>query len=159
MRSSLFALAFVLVATPVVANAGMVVEASAGRGTLIEPSFEPNQGVTSFMIAPGYGLGEVIRLALGVVWDVPEGGEAGNFRLRPMLTLDPPLLPIYGRLIFGFTNLTGDGGVQYEVGGALGVGAELGGIGLFAELGVIPEFVEGERYTTVEGRGGLMISF
>ncbi len=159
MRTLHVALIFAaLVGTPLAAHAGFVVEASAGRGAMVSPSIEPDVGVTSFQLMPGYGLGEVLRAGIGVVFDAPEGDAPANLRLRPTLTLDPPIFPLYGRLILGVSNLL-DGDTNFEYGGAVGVGGSVAGIGLFAEIGVLPETVAEETIWIAEGRAGVMLAF
>jgi hypothetical protein len=149
--------------TPLAAQAGFVIEGSGGRAAQIAPEVDTQLGVTSFEVMPGYGLGEVLRAGIGIVFDAPEDGRDLNMRLRPTLTLDPPILPLYGRIILGMTNLLGDGGVQWEYGGAIGVGGSVAGIGLFAEIAVLPEYIKAGGETThitlLEGRGGVMIAF
>ena len=56
-------------------------------------------------------------------------------------------------------NLLGEGDASWEYGGALGIGAELAGFGLFAEAAYLPEKHGDETFWFIEGRAGLMISF
>jgi hypothetical protein len=88
-----------------------------------------------------------------------------------MIAIVPPILPIYGRVIFAFNNLIGRSGTKREVayGAAGGVRFGLGPIGVFAEIGVLP----GSRYfvqsgstdlaskyaLVIEGRVGAYIKF
>ncbi len=148
----------VALAVPAVARAGFILEASLGRGWQVSPSIDDSAGPWNVMVAPGYGLGEMIRAELGFVIDMPNDGAETNLRLRPMLVIDPPIIPIYGRLIFGVGNLL-EGDRSIEFGGALGVGVSLLGVGIFAEGGVIPQRVGGATATIIEARAGGFYAF
>ncbi len=147
----------VLVALPLSAKAGFVIEASGGYGVQVSPGVETGLP-PNVMLAAGYGLGEIIRAEIGFVVDKPEGEDPTNLRIRPMLVVDPPVLPVYGRLIVGFANLLDDERA-FEYGAALGVGGSVGGLGLFAEAGYIPQSIEGEFHSFIEARAGAMLSF
>jgi hypothetical protein len=142
-----------LAVAPSVAHAGIIVEASLGKGAQVSPSIDKKWGPTNFMLAPGLTLGQMIRAELGFVMDMPNNGIGTNLRLRPMLVVSPPIIPLYGRLIIGVANLL-DGRRSFEYGAALGVGASLAGIGLFAEAGVVPQQIGGQSNVILEGRAG-----
>lgn len=151
--ASLFMLA------PRAAEAGWVLEGSVGKGAKVTPSpvtAEP----TNVMIAPGYHLLGVLRLQVGLVADL---GDTKNrdfdLQIRPMIGIYPPILPLYGRLIFAVQGLLDD--PRYAVGGAAGIkfGIPMTGLGIFAEVGVLPRFVESQTQTLVEGRAGAFWAF
>ncbi len=159
MRKLVCSLAVVTaLAAPAAAQAGFIVEGSVGKGYIVSPSVSDKAGPTNIMIAPGYGLGEMIRAELGFVFDMPQDNNDLNLRLRPMLVIDPPIIPLYGRLIVGMTNvLSGDR--HFEFGAALGVGGSIAGIGLFAEAGMVPMIVSGTTNWNLEGRAGAYYAF
>ena len=142
---------------PQAAKAGFLIEGSAGTGI----QFKPNLGErvpTMIMLAPGYGIGEMIRAELGIVGALGDV-ENGKFdlQLRPMLVIDPPIIPIYGRLVVGVFNLLDEETRTFAYGGAVGVGGSVAGLGLFAELGVFPQ---GNAETIIgEIRAGIMLAF
>jgi hypothetical protein len=143
----------VILAVPLTANAGFIVEGSLGTGYGVS---EPTGRVpTSVMIAPGYGLGEMIRLELGLNFELGDVDfHSFDLQIRPMLVLDPPLLPFYVRGIVVFDNLIDDLDTNYGVGGALGMSFSLAGIGIFGEVAGIP-YLKDSTYWVVEGRAGI----
>ncbi len=145
--------AMALCLVPMAAQAGFVLEASLGKGLTLDPV---EATPTNIMIAPGYGLGEVLRLELGFVASLPDVGDF-DLELRPMLVLDPPLFPLYARLILGVTSLLNDPVIAY--GGAVGVGGSLFGLGVFGEIGALPRSVAGTFVWVVEGRVGVYYAF
>jgi hypothetical protein len=158
-KLTLFALLAAVMIAPQAARAGFVLEASLGRGMQVAPEFKPEIGRTNLLLAPGYGLGEVLRAEIGFVFDVPDGTNPDlNLRVRPMLVIDPPVLPLYGRVIVGMANVLDDTRA-FEFGGAIGAGAELGGVGIYAELGVLPQASDDDFLWLLEGRAGVYISF
>jgi hypothetical protein len=76
-----------------------------------------------------------------------------------MLVLDPPVFPLYARLILGVTGLLADGGPFIAYGGALGVSASLFGVGIFGEVGALPRSVAEQFIWVVEGRAGVYYAF
>ncbi len=146
--------AAVIFAVPMTAKAGFVIEGSLGTGYAVT---EPTGRIpTSIMIAPGWGLGEMLRLELGFNFALGDV-EHGDFdmQLRPMLVLDPPLFPMYLRAQMAVANLIADAPTVTAFGGALGVSFSLGGLGVFAEAGVMPFFYELDTVWTIEGRLGV----
>src|SRR5256885_14477229 len=93
-----------LIAAAPAARADLIVEGSLGKGVKLGPSpvkAEP----TNIMIAPGLTF-FILRAELGLVWDVPDiQPHKSNLELRPMLVVAPPVLPLYGRVVFAVTNL------------------------------------------------------
>jgi hypothetical protein len=105
-------------------------------------------------------------LQLGIVGDFADtSGSKTDLELRPMVTIVPPLLPIYGRAIFAIANLAGSGGAKREFayGVAGGVRFGLGPIGVFGEVGVLPrsrDFASGSKFVwIIEGRAGAYLEF
>ena len=153
MRQLKWAIATAAVlAVPMTANAGFVLEGSLGTGYQV--SDPTGRTPTQVMIAPGYGLGEIIRLELGFNFPL---GDVGDFdlQLRPMLVLDPPLIPFYVRAVGAVSNLIAEGDTAYAIGGAAGVGVSLAGVGIFGEVGAIPFFVNDLTLWQVEFRAGI----
>lgn len=154
---------------PGLARADWELEGSLGKGGQIT---SPRAwGQLNLMVTPGYAL-SILRLQLGIVGDFADkSGSKTNLELRPMIAIVPPILPIYGRVIFAVNNLIGRSGTRREVayGAAGGVRFGLGPIGVFAEIGVLP----GSRYfvqsgstnlaskyaLVIEGRVGAYIKF
>jgi hypothetical protein len=155
MRMLLVASTFLmLLAAPLSAHAGFGVEGSVGKGVALDPT---KAQPTNLMVAPGYGF-LFLRLQLGVAADLPDV-EASKFDLglRPMLTLSPPILPLYARLVLAWNNLFHDSTVAY--GGALGFGLSFAGIGVFAEAGVLPRDYQDKLQWVIEGRAGVSLGF
>lgn len=154
-------LAFVIVvsfAAPSAAHA-IGVELSAGKGVAFDPT---KAQPTNLMVAPGIQL-LWVRANLGLVADLPDV-EASKFDIgvRPMLSLHPPILPLYGKLVFAFNNLLDEGpGRSFAYGGALGLEIVFASLGVFAEAGFLPRNPKGDQGFTwvLEGRAGLSIGF
>ena len=144
-------------ALPVGAEAGLILEGSVGKGATVSP--ETNAEPTNLMVAPGLSF-PFIRLQLGLVADLPDV-EARDFDigLRPMLTINPPVLPLYGRLIFAFNNLLDSELRTIAYGGALGIELGLPVLSLFAEVGVLPRSLNDEFWWVIEGRLGVSLGF
>lgn len=139
--------------------AGIFVEGSLGKGASVKP--EVHAQPLNVMVAPGYSLlARMVRLQLGIVGDVPDV-KASKFDLglRPMLTLSPPILPIYGRLILAFNNLFHDELRTVAYGAALGFGFSIGPVGIFAEAGLLPRSLADRMIWVVEGRAGVSLGF
>lgn len=155
MRSAVFApLLSAALLIPAAAHAGFVLEGSLGKGVTVSPDVDDRAGPTSVLIAPGYGLGEMLRAELGFVFDMADGNSSTtNLRLRPMLVIAPPVLPVYGRLVLGVTNLL-EGDRHIEYGGAVGASMSIAGLGIFAEAGVIPQSINDQLFWVLEGRAG-----
>jgi hypothetical protein len=136
------------------AQAGWVIEGSVGKGGRVnEPrGWDP----TNVMVAPGYQLLGILRLQLGLVGDL---GDVKNskfdLQLRPMVGIYPPIIPLYARAIFAFQHLR-EKPRNVAVGGAVGIkiGLPFIGLGIFAEAGFLPRFVNSTTQTVIEGRVG-----
>lgn len=145
------------------AHAGWVIEGSVGKGGKVTSprEWEP----TNIMAAPGYELLGMLRLQLGIVGSL---GDVKNskfdLQLRPMVGLYLPVIPVYARAIFAYENLLHEPHA-WAIGGAAGIkiGLPFIGLGLFAEVGVLPQFVKvngsSTEITIVEGRLGAYWAF
>jgi hypothetical protein len=152
------ALAVALLAGPAVANAGMLVEVSAGSGAAYDP--KPVARIpTNIMVAPGYSFASMLKLELGVLGNLGDVKDSKfDLDLRPMVVVKPPLFPIYLRGIVGVTSLV-DGPRKFTYGGALGMDFGALGVGMFLEAGFVPRRVEipggaDQTIKVVEGRLG-----
>jgi hypothetical protein len=168
-----------IVLAPAAARAGFVLEASYGKGYQVSPTprgWEQSNIELSPGYAPSLPVLSMLRFQLGIVMDVADGSAANktNLQLRPMVSLVPPILPIYGRVIFVVNNLL-KGKTEVAYGAA--VGAKIGipsitilpGVGVFAEVGALPRFREFANSTAtgteskfawvVEGRVGAYLMF
>jgi hypothetical protein len=157
MRKLLVASALALsLAAPASARA-MGLELSLGKGTAVSPDVKAQP--LNLMAAPGISF-VVVRLQLGLVADLPDVSNSKfDIGLRPMLTISPPILPLYGRLIFAFNNLINSDRRTIAYGGALGLSFGLAGVGVFAEAGVLPRTKNSVTSWVVEGRLGLSLGF
>lgn len=168
---------------PIAARAGFLVDTSVGQGYQAAPTprrWEP----LNLELAPGWappwpGL-SMFRVQLGVVLDLATtSGSSTNLGLRPMLSLVPPVFPLYGRLIFAVDNLVERNGSKRELayGGALGLKVGLPGesfvpsMGVFVEVAALPRkrdlrtdspdpFSTSSKLAwVVEGRAGAYLTF
>jgi hypothetical protein len=164
MRKLLFALALtVVVAAPLAARADIIVEGSLGSGYTFSPDVAKGRRPTSLMVAPGLSF-PFVRLQLGIdgIFGDTESSDS-TVSYRPMLTLSPPILPLYARAIFAFTYPFDSDKRVIQYGGALGISFGLpvvvASIHVFAELGLLP-FSKNDQIAWVgEGRAGVGISF
>jgi hypothetical protein len=151
-----------LAAAPLAARAGVLVEVSAGSGARVDPS--PVERIpTNLMVAPGFGLGPV-KLQVGLLGNLGDVKDSKfDLALRPMVTLKPPVFPMYLRGILAVNGLV-EGPTEVDWGAALGTSFGLFGLGAFLEAGVLPQDLEVEiapgveetqRFWLVEGRLGL----
>jgi hypothetical protein len=149
----------VVLAQPRAAHAGAIIEASLGKGAEVTP--ETHAMPLNLMVAPGISF-SILRLQLGLVADLPDVKNSNfDIGLRPMLTLSPPILPLYARLIMAINNLTEAGTAErsYAYGGAVGISFGLAGIGIFGEAGLLPRSVRDQFRWVVEGRLGVSFEF
>jgi hypothetical protein len=163
-----------LIFVPSAARAGFVLDASLGKGYQVTSPRGTEQ--MNLQLAPGWGpslpILSMFRLQLGVVLDFADkSGSTTNYELRPMLSIVPPILPIYGRVIVAINNLREVNGSKREVayGGAAGVRigtpsiGMIPSLGVFGELGVLPRsrtFVDGSKVSWVlEARAGAYLEF
>jgi hypothetical protein len=146
-----------LLAAAPAAKAGIIVEGSVGKGAKLGPS-PVKAEQTNIMIAPGVTF-PFLRLELGFAWDTPDLKDSkSNLELRPMVVIAPPILPLYGRVVFAVTNLI-EGKTTVAYGGALGLSFGLGPIGIFAEAGLLPRSRASQINWVVEGRLGAYLEF
>jgi hypothetical protein len=175
MRKFLVAATFtaMMILVPAAARAGFLLEASYGKGYQVSPTprFWEQSNIE---LAPGYSLStfplSMVKFQLGFVMDVADGSAANktNLQLRPMVALVPPILPLYGRVIFVVNNLL-KGKTEIAYGAA--VGARIGipsvgllpAMGVFAEVGARPRsrdyVTESKLAWVVEGRAGAYLNF
>jgi hypothetical protein len=158
-HAALAAAALALV--PAAASADAVVEASVGVPWRTNGDSE--RLPTNVMLAPGLQLGPVaaqLGLAAGL-GDVQDSDF--ELEVRPMLTIAPPLFPLYGRLILAVTNLL-EGPRDVAYGGAVGLRFGALGARIFVEGGVLPRTVDAPGADdpflwVVEGRAGVGFVF
>jgi hypothetical protein len=139
-----------MILVPAAARAGFLLEASLGKGYQASPAPRGWEQL-NLEIAPGYAPSlpvlSMIHLQLGIVMDIADkSGSSTNMELRPMVSLVPPILPLYGRVIFLISNLLGRDGAKREIAYGAAVGARIGtpsigpvpAMGVFAEVGALP---------------------
>jgi hypothetical protein len=153
-----------LMLIPAAAQAGWLVEGSLGKGYFVSKPRGWDQ--INFMVAPGWSppVLSLIRLQLGVAVDFADKSNSKTmYELRPMVSICPPILPIFGRAIVAIRNLGGDGDTVYAYGAAGGVRFGLGPIGVFGEVAAlgqkIPAGTEKKFMWEVEGRAGAYLEF
>jgi hypothetical protein len=170
MRKLLFALALtVTVAAPLAARADFIVEGSVATGRIFSPEEAKGRTPTSVMLAPGLTLAFVhLQLGIdGILGDTE--GSSSTFSYRPMVTVMPPILPLYGRLILAFTHPFDSDKRVTQYGGALGVSFGLpvvvASVHVFGELGLLPASEENpltkenQIVWIGEARAGVGVSF
>lgn len=159
MRKIFFAVVIAGMLAAPAARAGIIIEGSLGKGASVKP--EVHAQPLNVMVAPGVSfLASMLRLQLGIVGDVPDV-KASKFDLglRPMFTVSPPILPLYGRLILAFTNLFHEELRTVAYGAALGLGFSIGPVGVFAEAGLLPRSLNDTMIWVLEGRAGVSLGF
>jgi len=161
-------LAIVVVAlwsAPRAASAGPFVEGSLGLGWHVSPSLpagaESRQPL-NIMIAPGYGfLADLLKVSVGFAGsgfgDV--SGDVFRLQIRPMVTVQPPLFPLYVRGMLAFLDVTHSDTSQTAFGAAAGLSFGLLGVGVFGEVGALTFSAGGSQNWIVEGRAGVSIGF
>lgn len=182
MRKFLVAATFTaLILAPAAARAGFILEGSLGKGIQVSPSPASGQSrweQSNLNIAPGFSFVSILRLQLGIVTDFADkSGSKTTIELRPTLSLVPPVLPLYGRVMVVISDVLGryEGDREYPFGAA--VGARIGipsvailpSFGVFAELGALPrsrKFVDSAGTGTdsklawvLEARAGAYLGF
>src|SRR5512134_1712435 len=108
MRKFLIAATFsALFLAPAAARAGFILEGSLGKGYQVSPT--PRQWEQlNLNIAPGFSILSMFRLQLGIVTDFADtSGSKTTIELRPTLSLVPPILPIYGRVMVIISDVLG----------------------------------------------------
>lgn len=132
-------LATAVAGAPAPARAGAVLEGSLGVGMQLDPTVDRTP--LNVMLAPGFTFTDYLRLQLGLVANLADVQNSKfDLELRPMVTLAPPVLPLYGRAIVAVQNLV-NGPTTWALGGALGVSFGLAGASVFVEAGVLPHDV------------------
>ena len=130
---------------------------SVGYGHEVHPLHGPQ--ATNVMLTGGLGfIRDYIRLELGALGAYgalrTHDRERFNLEFRPMVRLTPPLVPLYGRVIFAGLN-------PFDASRAVGFGWALGGylpfgrLAPFAEVGALPRILGGQFHWIVEARLGL----
>jgi hypothetical protein len=164
-----------MILIPVGARAGLLVEASLGKGGQVSPTPRGWEQL-NLEVAPGYAPSlpvlSMFRLQLGIVTDFADkAGSKTNLELRPMLSIVPPILPLYGRVIFVVNNILDRQGSKREIAYGAAAGMRIGtpsigfvpAMGVFAEVGVLPrsrDFQAGSKVAwIIEGRAGAYLDF
>lgn len=143
------------------AHATFNLEFSIGAGGQVSPSRAYE--ATNLMVTPGIGILEnILRFELGVVGSfaaaMQRDPHSFDLELRPMIVISPPIIPLYLRAIFAGVDLfSPKRTIAY--GGALGVGISAFGLGIFAELGVLPRVFQSQFQWLLEGRAGVALTF
>jgi hypothetical protein len=172
MRKLFIAAVFTaLVLLPAASQAGWLVEGSLGKGYQVSKERAWEQ--SNFMVAPGWSppVLSLLRLQLGVAVNFADKDNSKtNYELRPMVSICPPILPIFGRAILAVQNMRALGGKrEYAVGAAGGVRFGLGPIGVFGEIGALPHSrkvlnaagtgTESKFLWVIEARAGAYLEF
>jgi uncharacterized membrane protein YqaE (UPF0057 family) len=151
-----------LALVPAAAHAGWILEGSVGKGATVSPS-PVTATQTNLMLAPGVGLlSDILRLQVGFVGDLPDlKNSKFDLQFRPMLTVAPPILPIYGRAIFAVANVFHNNGPKTLIayGAAAGLKFGLGPVGVFVEAGFLPRSIASRINWVIEGRAGVALFF
>jgi hypothetical protein len=154
--SSALLFAVTMLFVPVAAHAA-IVELSLGKGGRVKPDAAALP--LNLMVAPGISF-PVVKLQVGLVADVPDiENSKWDIGVRPMLTIAPPVLPLYARLILAVNNITHSELRSVAYGGAVGLSISLAGVGVFAEAGLLPRNHNDSFQWVVEGRAGLSLDF
>jgi hypothetical protein len=159
MRAFLLA-SLLAAAAPSTVHAGLLIEGSLGAGWQTSDQVTTASGTTlsgttpvELMVAPGWGFADVLRLQVGFLGHLGDSQSSTfDFELRPMVTVSPPLFPLYLRAIFAVQNLTNDRAAKVAYGGALGLRIGVLGAGAFVEAGVLPRTVKVAAGSTTEDR-------
>jgi hypothetical protein len=177
MRKFLVAATFMtaMILVPAAARAGFILEASAGKGYQVAPTPRGWEQL-NLNIAPGWAPSlpvlSMLHFQLGIVTDFADkSGTKTTLELRPTLSLIPPIIPLYGRVMFVVADVLGryEGKREYPFGAAVGARIGIPGItilpamGVFAEVGYLPrkrDFGDGSKLASiVEGRVGAYLNF
>jgi hypothetical protein len=159
-----------LVLIPTASQAGWLVEGSLGKGYQVSTPRAWQQ--LNFMVAPGWSppVLSLIRVQLGIAADFADTSKSTtNWELRPMVSICPPILPIFGRAILAVENLRGPGNTVWAYGFSGGARFGLGPIGVFGEIGVLPRSSDVPNASgtgtsskfvwVIEGRAGAYLEF
>jgi hypothetical protein len=153
-----------LMLIPAAAQAGWLVEGSLGKGYMVSTPRGWDQ--LNLMVAPGWSppVLSLVRVQVGFATAFADKKDSKtNFEVRPMVSICPPILPIFGRAIVAIRNLGGDGDTIYAYGASGGVRFGLGPIGIFGEVAAlgqkVPTTTEKKFMWEVEGRAGAYLEF
>ncbi len=141
------------------AHALWTLSVSAGTGWQAHPS--ASRISTNLSVAPGISLlpKDLLRFELGFIADMPDlRNRHADLQIRPMLLINPPLFPMYARLVAGVSNIA-HGPAAVRFGAAAGVRLSLAHVGLFAEAGYIPYVRDNTFFSVLEGRIGTEVLF
>ncbi len=162
-KLGLAVLAVALWAAPRPASAGWLVEGSLGFPWQTSPSSLRQQ--TNIMVAPGYSFAmDIVAVQLGVLANLANvDGSSFNWSLRPMVMVQPPVVPLFGRVILDVANLgtksapLGSSTVTtFGFGGGFSFGVAMARI--LAEVDYLPRSIGGTSTTVIEGRVGVVLS-
>src|SRR5512137_2677138 len=131
----------VMTLVPAAARAGFILEASAGKGYQVSPTPRGWEQL-NLNIAPGWAPSlpvlSMFHLQLGIVTDIADNsGSKTTLELRPTLSLIPPILPLYGRVMVVIGDVLGryEGKREYPFGGAVGARIGIPGITILPAIG------------------------
>ncbi len=152
-RVGLLVFVAALWAAPRQASAGWVLEGSFGVPWQTSPSVARQQ--LNLMVTPGYGfLDDLLRVELGLVSNFADvQGSKFNVGLRPMLAVHPPMLPVYGKLLFDWNDIGNSS--TATIGAAVGLSFGLGPAALFVEGDYLPRSLADTNRNVLEARAGL----
>ena len=140
------------------AQAGWTVAGSAGLGVEVSPETQVQAG--NLMGTVGYEFLGILRPELGVVGSLEAARHGqptqGGLEFRPMLVVQPPLVPIYGRLIVSGVDMFSSRRRTVAYGGALGLQLGVLSVKVFGEAGVLPRAQDGRYHWILEARAGLL---
>ena len=148
-----------LLSLPSGARASVHLSASLGQGFELSP--QQRAHASNILITPGWSPIDLLRLELGVLTGLENArnarGDGVALEFRPMLLVSPPLIPVYGRVIFALVDPTEGDRRTLAYGLAAGLGGSVAGLGLFFEAGVLPRVLQAQLRWVLEGRAGLSI--
>lgn len=152
-KTGLLVLAATLSSAPGLASASWLVEGTFGVPWQMSPNVVRHQ--LNLMVTPGYGfLEDLLRVELGLVTNFADiEGSEFNVGLRPMVAVHPPLLPVYGKLIFDWNDIGNTS--TTTIGIAAGGSFELGMANLIVEVGYLPRSINDTNRNILEARAGL----
>ncbi|HYG66969.1 MAG TPA: hypothetical protein VD838_04895 [Anaeromyxobacteraceae bacterium] len=142
IRSALILVALLSAAVPASALALLPnVEVSVGTsGSYAADELERDP--TSIMVAPGVGLLPMLSFHVGLLTRPnADRGDDVDIDVRPMLTIKPPLFPLYARGIVAIPTVI-DGTKRIDAGGALGLKFGLFGVSIFSEVAYLANVKE-----------------
>ena len=153
MRRTGLGILLALFTAPGSASATWFLEGSFGIPWQTSPVVVRQQ--LNLMGTPGYGLfDDVLRLELGLVANLADlENSKFNVGLRPMVAVHPPVVPIYGKVIFDWNDIGNTS--TTTLGGALGLSLGLGPASFLLEGDYLPRSVNNTNLNVLEARAGL----